>query len=288
MKVNGHWVHDLNPYAIRFPNSWPLDGIRWYGIAYLLGFLSAYLIFHLYRLFRRVMLDKGQIDSLLTHLLIGAVAGGRLGYVLLYEVNVLVCDPLETIHIWHGGMSSHGGFVGVALAIYCFSRRYRLAPLAIADAVVSVAPLGIFFGRVANFINGELYGRASNVLWAVVFPRATSAGNHFIARHPSQIYEALAEGLLLFIYVQTIFWIRKTKERFAGNLMSKFLIAYSLLRIFCEHFREPDAPLILGITRGQFYSVFTLFCGCGLTYALRRKWQVKTLGPGIEKLGKNV
>ncbi|MDR0727841.1 MAG: prolipoprotein diacylglyceryl transferase [Puniceicoccales bacterium] len=271
MKINGHWVHDLDPYAIRFPDSWPFDGIRWYGVAYLLGFLSTYLIFRLYRSCQRLTLSNDQIDSLLAHIILGTVIGGRLGYVLLYETNVLISDPIEIFRIWHGGMSSHGGFVGTALAIYYFSHRHQLPMFTIADSVVSVAPLGIFLGRMANFVNGELYGRISNVAWAVIFPGAESGKNYFTARHPSQIYEALTEGLLLFACMQTAFWDKKTSKTFAGYLVAKFLVAYSLLRIFCEYFREPDASLIIGVTRGQFYSAFTLFCGFGLWYILCQK-----------------
>jgi phosphatidylglycerol:prolipoprotein diacylglycerol transferase len=271
MKINGHWVHDLDPRAIRFPDSWPFDGIRWYGVAYVLGFLAVYLALRLYRSHRRLALGNGQIDSLLTYTIVGTVVGGRLGYVLLYEMNILISDPLEIFRIWHGGMSSHGGFVGIALGICLFSRLHRLPAFTVADAIVSVAPLGIFFGRLANFINGELYGRISDVPWAVIFPAAASDGSCSLARHPSQIYEALTEGLLLFGYMQAIFWTRKTKMSFAGYPVAKFLIAYSLLRIFCEFFREPDAPLILGLSRGQFYSIFTLLFGCGLGCFLHRR-----------------
>jgi phosphatidylglycerol:prolipoprotein diacylglycerol transferase len=278
MKINGHWVHDLDPHAIRFPDSWPLEGIRWYGVAYLLGFLSVYLTLRFYRFRQRLALSNDQIDSLLTHLIIGVVAGGRLGYVLFYEINMPISDPLEIFRIWHGGMSSHGGFVGVALAICCFSRRHRLPTLTVADAIVSVSPLGIFFGRVANFVNGELYGRVGDVPWAVIFPQAAPPGSYLPARHPSQIYEALTEGLLLFTYMQLAFWTQKAKNPPAGHLVTKFLIAYSLLRIFCEFFREPDAPLILGIPRGQFYSALTLLFGCGLGYFLCRKQRIKDAG----------
>ncbi|MDR2341301.1 MAG: prolipoprotein diacylglyceryl transferase [Puniceicoccales bacterium] len=264
MKIDGHWVHDLDPYAIRFPNAWPFDGIRWYGVAYLLGFFAIYSIFRIYRICQRLTLSNEQIDSLLIYLVTGVIAGGRLGYVILYEANVFISDPAEILRIWHGGMSSHGGFIGIALGIYYFSRRHELSTLTVADAVVSVAPLGIFFGRLANFINGELYGRTSSAPWAVIFPQSVSAESYFIARHPSQIYEALTEGLLLFIYVQAVFWSKQAKKTFSGYVVAKFLIAYSLLRIFCEHFREPDAPLISGVTRGQFYSIFTLFSGVAL------------------------
>ncbi|MDR1457118.1 MAG: prolipoprotein diacylglyceryl transferase [Puniceicoccales bacterium] len=271
MKIDDHWVNDLDPYAIRFPNSWPIEGVRWYGIAYILGFLSVYLIFRLHRFRRRLMLSNDQIDSLITHLVIGAIIGGRLGYIFFYEIDMLISDPIEIFRIWHGGMSSHGGFAGVALSIYWFSKKNQLFVLPIADAVVSVAPLGIFFGRLANFINGELYGRCSNMPWAIIFPGAAINGYYSPPRHPSQIYEALTEGLLLLANMQICFWAKVQKKTNAGHLVAKFLIIYSLLRIFCEHFREPDAALMLGVTRGQFYSVFTLFCGCGLKYFLRQK-----------------
>jgi phosphatidylglycerol:prolipoprotein diacylglycerol transferase len=252
MKIAGHWVHDLNPVAIPFPSSWPLEGIRWYGIAYVLGFIACRWILVFYGRKQRIGLMKEEIDCLLWHLILGVLFGGRIGYMLLYDWHTFVQCPWEVLRVWHGGMSSHGGIVGAAAGIYIFSKKNALAMLPLADGIVSAAPLGIFFGRIANFINGEVYGRATSVSWGVIFPQA---GVPIVARHPSQIYEAFAEGLLLFIFLQWRFWTKKRKH---GKLTGEFLITYGILRICCELFREPDAALLLGMTRGQFYS-FTLF-----------------------------
>jgi phosphatidylglycerol:prolipoprotein diacylglycerol transferase len=277
MQINGHWIHNLNPYAVKFPNSWPLDGIRWYGVAYLLSFLAGYGLLHLYRRYRRLPLSKEQISSLLTYLICGVIVGGRLGYVLLYDAHTLMARPAEVFYIWHGGMSSHGGFVGVAIALFSFAKRHAFPPLLISDAIVSIAPVGIFLGRLANFINGEAYGRSSSVPWAVIFPQSAPCGKCPITcicpRHPSQIYEALTEGLLLLIVMQISFWSPQRKDSAHGSLTAKFLIIYSLLRIFVEFLREPDAPMIFGFSRGQFYSIFTLLCGVALSCFLRCKGQ---------------
>jgi phosphatidylglycerol:prolipoprotein diacylglycerol transferase len=199
----------------------------------------------------------------------GVLIGGRLGYVLLYAPMMLIRHPLELFCIWHGGMSSHGGFAGVTLSLLLFAKRQRIAFSSLADVAASVAPLGIFLGRIANFINGEVYGRVTSAPWGIIFPRSVPAGygEFVLPRHPSQLYEALLEGVLLFCYCQLRFWKGKFRP---GQLAGEFLIFYSIVRIFCEFFREPDAPTILSLSAGQFYSLFLLALGLGY-YLLTRK-----------------
>ncbi|MDI1320210.1 MAG: prolipoprotein diacylglyceryl transferase, partial [bacterium] len=177
-------------------------------------------------------------------------------------------DPLMLVRVWEGGMASHGGFAGVVVALWWFTRKRELSMLQAGDLIVTVAPLGLFFGRVANFINGELWGKVAVVPWAVNF-KNTGGGN--FPRHPSQLYEAGLEGLLLFAYMQVRFWRGSAARLQPGRLAGEFLIAYALLRAVGETFREPDAGLILGLSRGTFYSLFLIVAGGGLiVFASRR------------------
>ncbi|HVS51681.1 MAG TPA: prolipoprotein diacylglyceryl transferase, partial [Opitutaceae bacterium] len=170
------------------------------------------------------------------------------------------------LRVWDGGMASHGGFVGVAVALAWFARRRQLSFFHLADLVVSTAPVGLLFGRIANFINGELWGKISEVRWAVIFPKSAEPGTplHQIpARHPSQLYEAGLEGALLLAFMQWRFWRSDVVRARPGQLSGEFLIAYALVRIFGERFREPDfgVSLIFGLSRGTFYSVFVILAG---------------------------
>lgn len=249
MIETSHWVHDLSPYLIRFGEGF---GIRYYGLAYLLGFAFAYVLLTHLRRRGLVSITEDQQSRLTAMLIAGVMLGGRLGYVVLYAGNEFAHRPLMALEIWQGGMSSHGGFIGVALALLLFASRERLSALRLSDAVAVLTPPGIFLGRIANFINGELWGTPSNVPWAVIFPRSAPLG---MPRHPSQLYEAGLEGLLLFAFA---FW-RMTHTPVArrpGRLTGEFLLLYALARIFGEQFREPDAALILGLSRGVFYSIF--------------------------------
>ncbi|MDR1438399.1 MAG: prolipoprotein diacylglyceryl transferase [Puniceicoccales bacterium] len=264
MRIDGHWVHDFNPYAIPFPAGWPLGGIRWYGIAYLLGFLWVRWMFSIYARRGRLPLTVQQMDSLLFHGIAGVLIGGRLGYVFLYEFGNFLRDPLEIFCIWHGGMASHGGFLGVAIALWLWSQKQSISLAILGDALVSAVPMGFFLGRIANFINGELYGRATTAPWGIIFPHANGL---LLPRHPSQLYEAILEGLVLLCLVQWKFW--RGKEGRPGQLVGYFFIAYSLLRCLGEIFREPDAPMIFFLSRGQFYSLFLLFAGLILYHCKR-------------------
>lgn len=267
MKIHGHWVHDIDPFLIRFPDSWPVPGIFWYGIVYLLSFLLIYggLFFYVRR--GRLALTKDQVGRLLFYLFFGVVLGGRLGYVLLYEPLYFWDHPLETFYLWQGGMASHGGFLGVFFALWLFCHRERVNFLKLLDGLVTLVPLGFFLGRLANFINGEIYGRVTTLPWGVIFPRAMQTDGvpleWLLPRHPSQLYEAALEGLVLFSWLQFLFWRRS--EQPAGRLTVHFLLLYGIFRFFVEFFREPDAPLIGYLTRGQFYSLFLLLAGVALS-----------------------
>ncbi len=265
-----YWTHDLNPFIIRFTDNF---GIRWYGLAYLAGFLAAGWLLLRYHRAGRSPLDANGIFDLMTALIAGVILGGRLGYFLLYQPEVFRTDPLMLVRVWEGGMASHGGFAGVVVALWWFTRRREPGLLRTADLIVTVAPLGLFFGRLANFINGELWGIPSRVPWAVIFPASPPP---LMPRHPSQLYEAGLEGLLLFAYMQWRFWRSDAARRQPGRISGEFLIAYALLRALGELFREPDAALILGLSRGTFYSIFLVLAGAALIVrAVRRGSKVE-------------
>jgi phosphatidylglycerol:prolipoprotein diacylglycerol transferase len=258
-----YWIHDLSPFLWRFPGelaNWGPGGIRWYGISYLLGFISAYFLLKLYFKHNRSPYDQEQIMNLVTFQVIGVLVGGRIGYLLLYQGEKFLNDPLTIFRVWEGGMASHGGFIGVFVATLWYAKKSSQSIKPIGDLIVSVVPPGLFFGRIANFINGELWGKVTLVEWGVIFPKAPDFALG-MARHPSQIYAALSEGLIPFIYIQWRFWRSSIINKYPGQLAGEFLIIYSVARIFNELFREPDATLLYGISRGQFYSIFLLIGG---------------------------
>ena len=260
--ASNYWVHDLDPFLWQFPDSfshWGPGGIRWYGIAYLAGFISAFFLLKHYHVRKRSPYDGEQIMNLMTFLVIGVLLGGRIGYALLYRWNEFTEDPLILLRVWEGGMASHGGFIGVCIAILWYARHSRQSPFPIGDLIVSVVPPGLFFGRIANFINGELWGRTTEVSWGVLFPKAP--GFPEVARHPSQLYAATLEGLLTFVFVQWRLWKSDVTRRAPGRLTGEFLIVYAIARIANEFFRQPDASLIVGMSRGQFYSLFLISGG---------------------------
>lgn len=250
-------------------------GIRYYGLAYLLAFVVAYFLLSFYHQRKRSPLDNDQLSTAFFAIIIGVMAGGRIGYFLFYDFGALLENPLNLFRVWEGGMASHGGFIGVALAILWISRREKVPVLQLSDLLVTVAAPGIFFGRVANFINGELWGKVTTVSWAVRFPDSMPPGTpveDIPPRHPSQLYEAALEGLLLFAYVQFRFWKTPVARRYPGQLTGEFFIGYAIARIVSELFREPDAALILGMSRGTFYSIFLAVIGLGfILHAYVRK-----------------
>jgi len=266
MKIFAHYVVDFNPFAVKFPEGFFFDGIRWYGLAYLAGFVIALMLLNLYTSKNKSPLSKDDNATLITYLLFGVIFGGRLGYMFFYDFANFAANPLIALQIWNGGMASHGGFIGVLLAVLLFSKLHKVSFGKLSDMIVSVACPGIFLGRLANFINGELWGKISDAPWAMIFPNS-AAENTPIAqiapRHPSQLYEAGLEGLFLTLYLQYRFWRGKAP---AGQIAGEFFILYALVRIFCEIFREPDrgVTLILGLSRGTFYSAICI--AVGLTF----------------------
>jgi phosphatidylglycerol:prolipoprotein diacylglycerol transferase len=254
-----YWVDDLDPFLIRIHGEF---GIRWYGLAYVAGFLVAAWLLRRYALAGRSLLPAAAVGDFMVVLVIGVIVGGRLGIFLLYDSwRELATDPLALFRTWKGGMASHGGIAGVALASFWFARSRKIPFLHLFDLVSSAAPAGLFLGRVANFINGELWGKPTDVPWAVLFPRSGAEGSPLVPRHPSQLYEAGLEGLLLFAYLQWRFWKTDVVRTHPGRLAGEFLIAYAVLRIAGEVFRQPDAPLVLGLSRGTFYSLFMIAFG---------------------------
>ncbi len=266
-----YWVHDLSPFLWEFA---PGIGIRYYGLAYVLGFLIGLWLLGRYSRAGRSPLSREQNGELLYALVLGVLLGGRLGYFLLYAPGELFSSPLAFFRVWDGGMASHGGFVGVLAAALWFARRHRVRFWTLADLVATITPPGLLLGRLANFVNGELWGNSTRVPWAVIFPKSAPEGTPvhlLVPRHPSQLYEAAGEGLLLLVYLQFRLWRGDAVLRRPGQLTGEFLIGYAVARMFCELFREPDAALILGLSRGTFYSLFVLAAGAGiLARAIRR------------------
>ncbi|MDE3084572.1 MAG: prolipoprotein diacylglyceryl transferase [Verrucomicrobiota bacterium] len=259
-----YWVDNFDPVLLPIYHGF---GIRYYGLAYVLGFLAGgWLLWRYVRAGRAPLLPAGKIADLLTAIVLGVFIGGRVGYFLLYGLDTLAHDPLALFRVWEGGMASHGGMVGVAVALAWFARANKIPFLHLGDLVVSTAPAGLFFGRIANFINGELWGKISYVRWAMIFPKSAPPGTPLAdipPRYPSQLYEAALEGALLFAYLQWRFWKSDAVRARPGRLSGEFFLGYALVRIFCELFREPDEgiTLIFGLSRGTFYSIFLIVAG---------------------------
>lgn len=269
-----YWIHNIDPVAIPFPEWLPTPGIYWYGIAYFTGFLLGGWMLYRYGITKRIALIPDQQVSLLMHLILGILVGGRLGYMLLYDFSNWAQNPLSIFKTWEGGMASHGAVIGLLISGYLFVKKHKQSYWHIGDITVTLAPPGILLGRVANFINGELWGKVTDVPWAIIFPQSmphlTDAWVQLIpTRHPSQLYEAILEGAILCLYTQVRFW--KKKKLPDGQLMGEFFIGYSLLRIIGEVFREPDASLIIGISRGQFYSLLMLLAGIAIFIHSKQK-----------------
>ena len=259
-------------FVIPFPNIDPVLisigplAIRWYSLAYIAGLLLGWRLLH--RLAKRApkVADEAAVDDYLVWVTLGVILGGRFGYVVFYNFVYYFENPLAVFAVWRGGMSFHGGLIGVIVATVIFCRRRGVDLWPFADRVACVTPLGLFFGRMANFINGELMGRVTDVPWAMVFPRGGPE-----PRHPSQIYEALGEGALLF---GVLMWLagNETLRRRAGFLTGIFLIGYGLTRTVAELFRQPDLHLgffSLGTTMGQWLSVPLLVMGVYLMFMAR-------------------
>jgi len=259
-------------FAIAFPIIDPVAisigpfAIRWYALAYIAGLMLGW------RYCRRIAAKGGPVtpeafDDFLTWATLGVILGGRLGYVLFYKPDYYIAHPLEVFAVWQGGMSYHGGMIGVLAAIGLYARRHGLPFLALGDLVAAATPIGLFFGRLANFINGELYGRASDVPWAMAFPNGGPA-----PRHPSQLYEAALEGLVLFVLLAVLAQKPEIRARH-GLIGGVFLVGYGIARIISEAFREPDSFLgffAMGTTMGQWLSLPMVVAGLVLILRARR------------------
>jgi phosphatidylglycerol---prolipoprotein diacylglyceryl transferase len=255
----GAIIFEIGPFAI-----------RWYALAYIVGLLIGWR--YCVWLARKppVLITKLQIDDFLVWATIGVILGGRLGYVLFYQPGQFLARPLEILQVWHGGMSFHGGVAGVIIALVLFARRRKIPLLALCDIVTAAVPIGLFLGRLANFVNAELYGRPTDVPWAMVFPGDPLA----LPRHPSQLYEAGLEGILLFV-VLFVLMNKESIRRRHGLVTGVFLAGYALARIFVEFFREPDSFLgfiAAGTTMGQWLSLPMLIAGA---YLIRRACRVE-------------
>ena len=266
-----YWVHDLSPFLIRFTDT---IGIRYYGLSYMLGFLTAGWLLRRYALAGRSPLRVEKIADLIVWLVFGVLLGGRLGYFILYQPETFFSDPLALFKLWEGGMASHGGFAGVGVAIWGFARTQKIPFLHCCDLIASCAAAGLMFGRIANFINGELWGKITDVSWAVIFPLSAAPETplcQILPRHPSQLYQAALEGALLLAFMQWRFWRSPVIRTQPGRLTGEFWLAYAAMRVIGELFREPDAGLIMGLSRGTFYSLFLVLGGLiFLSYSRQR------------------
>jgi phosphatidylglycerol:prolipoprotein diacylglycerol transferase len=242
--------------------------VRWYGVMYVIGFIAAYLLIPKQERSKQIGLVGTAAQDLVFYLAIGVIAGGRLGYILFYEYNDLMAyirNPLEIIATWHGGMSFHGGFIGCVIAGLIFARRRKMPFWAIADSAIVTCPVGLGLGRLGNFINGELFGRPADVPWAMIFP----AGGP-VPRHPTQLYESIAEGLLLFI----VMWNLRKKQFKDGMMVAFFLLFYGILRFIIEFFKEPDPQigyLFDYLTMGQILCIAMVPASIMLMLFVNRK-----------------
>jgi phosphatidylglycerol:prolipoprotein diacylglycerol transferase len=241
--------------------------IRWYALAYIAGLLLGWKYVVYYCTKTPNIMSKRDVDDLLFWATLGVILGGRLGYILFYNLEYYVENPANILKVWQGGMAFHGGFMGVILAIILFARKRGISILAVLDAAAVATPIGLFFGRIANFINGELFGRTTDVAWGIVFPHGGPD-----PRHPSQLYEAALEGLILFVVLFVL--SRKAFVRHhPGILGGTFVAGYGISRIIVEFFRQPDAQLGFlagGATMGQLLSIPMVLFGLGcIVYALK-------------------
>lgn len=238
------YTHDLDPVLLDLG----FIAIRWYSLAYIFGIIIGWwlgkkIIIHILKT-TNLKFNLNDFDDLITYLVVSIIIGGRLGYVIFYNLEYYTSSPLNIIKIWEGGMSFHGALIGITLGTYLFSVKKNVPTFFLLDVIACVSPIGIFFGRIANFINGELIGKVSTVSWSVIFPVVD-----MLPRHPSQLYEALLEGLVLFLVLNTMIFRRKYKM---GTYSYLFLICYGIFRIISEFFRQPDAQI------GYFFNLFSM------------------------------
>ena len=249
--------------------------LRWYGLMYLLGFLASFYLVkkQIHEEFKEA--DPGEeqkqeqlLEGIMVSLVVGVIVGGRLGYVLFYNLSYFMQHPMEIFATWHGGMSFHGGVMGAVLAGWLYCRSHETDFFLWADRFAVTAPIGLGLGRIGNFINGELYGRPTDVPWAMIFPE-----DGFVPRHPSQLYEAFFEGPVLF----AILWPMRKRSWPSGFKLAIFFICYGIIRFFMEFFRQPDPQLgfiAFGwLTMGQLLSMFLVVLGMVLILIRKKCWQ---------------
>ena len=265
-------IHNFDPVLIDLG----FFQIKWYSIAYIMGIILGWA--YALKIIKKIQnntenfepIKRSDFDDLLVYLVLGIILGGRLGYVIFYNLEYYIHNSLQIFKLWQGGMSFHGGLLGVIVAIFIFSKNKNTNFFKYSDIVACVAPVGIFLGRIANFINGELFGKISTLPWAVIFP---NGGN--VARHPSQIYEAILEGFVLFVLINFLA-LKKNLIIKTGYVSSFFLIIYSILRIFSENFREPDQHLgyfFNYFSMGTLLSVLTLIYGFLIIFFIKKNEQ---------------
>jgi len=250
------FINNFDPVAFQIMSF----EIRWYSLAYILGIVIGWI------LCKKIFIKKSDIsekfDDYIAYLIIGIILGGRIGYIVFYNFSYYLDNFLDIFKIWQGGMSFHGGLLGVIVSSYIFAKKNNQNPFFYLDQVSLVAPVGIFFGRLANFINSELYGKVSDVPWSVIFIKVDN-----LSRHPSQLYEAILEGLILFIIL--IYFTNKNYLNKPGLISGLFLIFYSIFRFLVEFFRVPDEQigyLILSLTMGQIISLVFASIGMAIFY----------------------
>lgn len=257
------FVHpQFNPIAIQITEKF---GVHWYGLMYLIGFV-AFLLLGKYQIKHKPWFNWNQqmLDDALFFGALGVVLGGRIGYVLFYQFSNFMSHPLDIFKVWQGGMSFHGGFLGVLIAMYFFHKKHPQPWLKIMDFVAPLVPIGLGAGRMGNFINGELWGRPTNSAYGMIFPQVDQ-----IARHPSQLYEFALEGLALFV----ILWLFSRKERPIGSISALFLLGYGSFRFLVEFTREPDdflGLLQLGLSMGQWLSLPMILLGIWMYFAAKQ------------------
>ena len=238
------YSHNLDPVLFDFG----FISIRWYSLAYIFGIILGWWLGK--RIIRHILnnnnlrFDVKEFDDLISYIIISLIIGGRLGYIVFYNLEYYVSHPFDILKVWEGGMSFHGAMIGIIIGTYLFAKKRNVRTFFLLDIIACVSPIGIFFGRIANFINGELVGKATDVSWAVIYPSID-----MLARHPSQIYEAVLEGLLLFLILNILIFNRRYK---IGSSSYLFLIFYGTFRIICEFFREPDIQI------GYLFNIFSM------------------------------
>jgi phosphatidylglycerol---prolipoprotein diacylglyceryl transferase len=260
------YTHNLDPVLIDFG----VISIRWYSLAYIIGIILGWW---LGKKILTLVLEKTNLnfnvkefDDLISYLIISIIIGGRFGYIIFYNLSYYISNPLDIIKIWEGGMSFHGALIGIIIGTYLFSLKKNVPTFFLLDIIACVSPIGIFLGRIANFINGELVGKVTSVSWGVIFPAIDN-----LPRHPSQLYEAMFEGFVLFILLNSIIFTQKYK---IGTCSCLFLIFYGIFRIISEIFRAPDAQLgylFNFLSMGTILSSFMILSGFIILNILKKK-----------------